>query len=154
MHLENIDAAVAEADPSLLKDKADANCVKGCYCCLLSYFNQPDHELIDRTNDEVRRILLRLARSRVMSAVSMDNGIGGWGEALARWKLPPADAAPLVMGDIKVELVWRSRLVAATTSALSAEEHSAIVEMGFSVVNLPAEPGDAAPSELVDLLRD
>ena len=25
------------------------DCVKGCYRCLLSYYNQPDHELIDRT---------------------------------------------------------------------------------------------------------
>ena len=63
MHLDNIDAAVAAADPSLLTEKQGADCVKGCYRCLLSYYNQPDHELIDRTNSDVRRILLRLARS-------------------------------------------------------------------------------------------
>ena len=43
----------------------DAHCVKGCYRCLLSYFNQPDHEQIDRTDGAVRRLLLRLARSQV-----------------------------------------------------------------------------------------
>ena len=31
----------------------DAHCVKGCYRCLLSYYNQPDHELIDRTDEAV-----------------------------------------------------------------------------------------------------
>ena len=50
MHLENIDAAVAARDPILLRDKEGAECVKGCYRCLLSYYNQPDHELIDRTD--------------------------------------------------------------------------------------------------------
>ena len=35
MHLENIDAAVAAANPDLLRDKEGAECVKGCYRCLL-----------------------------------------------------------------------------------------------------------------------
>lgn len=36
-------------------------CVKACYRCVLSYFNQPDHDLVDRTDDDARRVLLRLA---------------------------------------------------------------------------------------------
>jgi Lhr-like helicase len=152
MHLENIDAAIAAADPSLLKDRDSADCVKGCYRCLLSYYNQPDHELIDRTNSEVRRILLRLARSEVRSAVSTSGGRAPWNEALARWKLPPADAAPLIIGDITLPLVWWSHLTVAATKALPAQAHSAIIAMGFSVVNLPVEPGDVAPPELVALL--
>ena len=38
----------------------------GCYRCLLSYFNQPDHELIDRTSDEAKQMLIDLARGRVV----------------------------------------------------------------------------------------
>ena len=68
MHFENIDEAVTAADPTLLRDKEGADCVKGCYRCLLSYYNQPDHELIDRTNVEARKLLLRLACSAVEQA--------------------------------------------------------------------------------------
>ena len=63
-------AAIATADPSLLDEDEDAHCVKGCYRCLLSYYNQPDHEEIDRTNNTVQTILLRLARSKVAAETS------------------------------------------------------------------------------------
>src|SRR5690606_22367306 len=63
MHVANIDRAVDQANPESLDEQESSECVKGCYRCLLSYYNQPDHELIDRTNAEVRRVLLRLARS-------------------------------------------------------------------------------------------
>src|SRR5262249_57167174 len=65
MHYRDLDAAIAAADPALLIAREEAHCVKGCYRCLLSYFNQPDHEQIDRTDDIVQRLLLRLARSQV-----------------------------------------------------------------------------------------
>jgi hypothetical protein len=68
MHYRSIGPAVTAADPDLLQEVEDAHCVKGCYRCLLSYYNQPDHELIDRTDKEVRLLLLRLARSSVKKA--------------------------------------------------------------------------------------
>ena len=58
MHYRSIGPAVTAADPDLLQEVEDAHCVKGCYRCLLSYYNQPDHELIDRTDKEVRLLLL------------------------------------------------------------------------------------------------
>ena len=66
MHFENIDSAIMAQDPDLLISNAEANCVKGCYRCLLSYYNQPDHELIDRTDRDVQMVLLRLAASTVV----------------------------------------------------------------------------------------
>ena len=102
MHLENIDAAAASRDPSLLRDKEGAQCVKGCYRCLLSYYNQPDHELIDRTNEDARRLLLRMMCS-VVDPVTRRQAAGGeWAEALKRWRLPPADADPMVVGGYEV----------------------------------------------------
>ena len=53
------DAAVK--GPSALVSIVDARCVAGCYRCLLSYFNQPDHELIDRRQELALQFLLRLA---------------------------------------------------------------------------------------------
>ncbi len=45
-----------------LDDQDDA-CEAGCYRCLLSYYNQPDHPLIDRRNDEMLDLLCRLTRA-------------------------------------------------------------------------------------------
>lgn len=43
-------------------DQENTQCVAGCYRCLLSYYNQPDHELIDRRDEHARRVLWRLAQ--------------------------------------------------------------------------------------------
>ena len=40
-----------------------ADCVSGCYECLLTYFNQPEHQLIDRRNPTVVKFLMALASS-------------------------------------------------------------------------------------------
>src|SRR5262249_14617444 len=34
----------------------------GCYKCLLSYVNQPEHRIIDRRNEDVHELLCRLVR--------------------------------------------------------------------------------------------
>ncbi|MCC7058862.1 MAG: DUF1998 domain-containing protein, partial [Burkholderiaceae bacterium] len=41
----------------------DAECEAGCYRCLLSYSNQPDHSRIDRKGEAVLSLLCRLARA-------------------------------------------------------------------------------------------
>jgi len=80
MHYRNLDAAIAAADPALLENDPEAQCVKGCYRCLLSYYNQPDHEHIDRTDGDVLRTLLRLARSDAAPiATSRGTGEAGAG---------------------------------------------------------------------------
>lgn len=40
-------------------------CEAGCYQCLLSYFNQPDHEHINRRDPEALRLLIALANAQV-----------------------------------------------------------------------------------------
>ena len=39
MHYGDIDKAIAACDPTLLAEDDGAECVKGCYRCLLSYYN-------------------------------------------------------------------------------------------------------------------
>jgi very-short-patch-repair endonuclease len=41
----------------------DEGCEAGCYRCLLSYYNQPEHEHIDRRDARVLRLLCRLTRA-------------------------------------------------------------------------------------------
>ena len=42
----------------------DEECEAGCYRCLLSYYNQPDHPLIDRQNQQMLDLLCRLVRGQ------------------------------------------------------------------------------------------
>lgn len=43
----------------------NAKCEAGCYQCLLSYFNQPDHDNINRRNEEALQLLVALANANV-----------------------------------------------------------------------------------------
>ncbi len=50
----------AEADHLV---DTNTECEAGCYRCLLSYYNQPDHALIDRKHEAVLDLLCRLTRA-------------------------------------------------------------------------------------------
>ena len=152
MHLENIDAAVAARDPILLRDKEGAECVKGCYRCLLSYYNQPDHELIDRTDAVARRLLLRMVCSTVDPATRQQAAQSEWANALKRWSFPPADPEPLVVAEMKLPLVWRAFLVVGATPPLDDHVRQALAAKGYTIADLPPEPGETAPDGLAALL--
>jgi hypothetical protein len=90
MHFEKVDEAIAAGDAKLLLSLEGEACVRGCYRCLLSYFNQPDHELIDRTSDEAKQMLIDLARGQVVLAVALDQASEGGGWAIAFREAGPA----------------------------------------------------------------
>jgi hypothetical protein len=153
MHCVNIEDAVASGDPSKIENDSKVGCVKGCYRCLLSYYNQPDHELIDRTDTDARRILLRLARGTVSpikqaEAPHQDE----WSEAFSSWKLPAPDVQPLTVGEIILPFTWRSRLIAASTQSLKPEEIKFLDALGYIAILLPEHPGTTVPVELATLL--
>ena len=50
------------------EEDTQADCEAGCYRCLLSYYNQPDHELIDRRNTKVLEILRALTRATIVAS--------------------------------------------------------------------------------------
>lgn len=162
MHYDNIAAAIEAQDLSLLEDDPEAECVKGCYRCLLSYYNQPDHELIDRTDRDVLEILLRLARSHVARAVSRSEGDRGadddpadgngsetdWRTAFAEWGLPAPDATPLTLGAATAPFAWRSYAAVAVPGENRGNMAEAAEAMGYVFVALPEHPGDGPPLEL------
>jgi hypothetical protein len=154
MHCDNINGAMAEAAVDALTEDPNARCVAGCYRCLLSYYNQPDHELIDRTGRGVKTILLRLARGRVAATARPDDNEanGDWRAALARWGLPAPDGSPLTAEGMNLPLAWRMRLAAAAIGSVDEQVLKAAEALGFAVVCLPEAPGDAPPPQLVDLL--
>ena len=63
MHLAVGDGPLPDST-SDLSDQSGTACVAACYRCLMSYYNQPDHESLDRRDEEARTMLLRLARAR------------------------------------------------------------------------------------------
>jgi Lhr-like helicase len=154
MHFENIDAALAAADPEALTDNPDARCVAGCYRCLLSYYNQPDHELINRTDADIKRLLLRLARGNVIiePRAEENSANGEWPAALARWGLPAPDREPLRVNGANLPLAWRSHLAAAAIGSLDPQARAEAEALGFTIALLPERPGEAPPPELVELL--
>ena len=154
MHYRDLDAAITVADPALLVAREDAHCVKGCYRCLLSYFNQPDHEQIDRTDDTVRRLLLRLARSQVASAkpAAKAEPQSDWHAAIHRWGLPAPDAEPLAVNGTLLPIAWHAHLAVAAIGAVDAETRASAEALGYTVAVLPEVPGEKPPAELVDLL--
>jgi hypothetical protein len=154
MHYRNVDAAVTAADPALLSEEENPRCVKGCYRCLLSYYNQPDHELIDRTDTSALTTLLRLARSHLAAEQKPEVpvGNGDWHGAFRRWGLPKPDREPLSVGGATLALAWRTHLVAASIGEVSQETRAAAEALGYTVAVLPKSPGDVPPPELVELL--
>lgn len=73
-------------------------CEAGCYRCLLSYFNQPDHDLIDRLDVDALRVLTALAGAHVaevdatVAAPAADGALGRWLDTLSRLVLRRPDA--------------------------------------------------------------
>ena len=131
-----------------LKEREDA-CVAGCYRCLLSYFNQPDHNLIDRRDPEVTAFLCKLAEPEIA-----DRTTGGvdstWSRALRQWGLPAPSTRKI--GGISYDLYWPNFQVLAFPGLAPDGLAAACADFGVDLVELPDEPGEAAPAELVELL--
>lgn len=154
MHYQNLDAAISHADPAQLTEVEDARCVKGCYRCLLSYYNQPDQELIDRTNDSVRLLLLRLSRSSiaVSNAPQQSASHSDWYAALVKWGLPAPDGEPLKINGATLPIAWRAYLVTASIgTSVDTETRSRLEALGYTTIMLPKTPGVAAPEDLQEL---
>jgi Lhr-like helicase len=159
MHYRGLPPAIKDADPSLLEEVEDANCVKGCYRCLLSYYNQPDHELIDRTDKDALRLLLRLAASDVAAAPRAVAGggesadvRGEWHAAFTRWGLPSANGPPLMVNGITLPITWPAHLAAVSFGPIDDATRNAAEQLGYSIAILPEKPGAEPPSELIELL--
>ncbi len=97
MHFDNVEEAVDAGDPDLLEEREQEACVRGCYRCLLSYFNQPDHELIDRASHQVQQLLIDVARGQVVPVAASTGAEGerGWSVLLDQYGVPAPDATCL-----------------------------------------------------------
>ena len=153
--------------PSLagLHDVEGTECVAGCYRCMLSYYNQPDHPVIDRRDTSARSLLLRLAAVQTRldgpapasspPACSPPDPAANpshSGVALAfdaeQHGLPPPSDSPFEVGGIPVLALWRSRRVAAVAETTNT---APLRDRGLTVVAWPADT--SAQAAAADQLR-
>lgn len=169
--------AVGEPLPALddLNDVAGTQCVAGCYRCVLSYYNQPDHLVIDRRDRAARALLLRLAVGRTQLLPALDGRAPSVSIALceltgapsvavdtpslstsaefnaATFGLPlPSDVGTPIAGMPAVAL-WRTQRVALVAEGIDV---SYLLDRGLEVVIWPAAPSEQANaiSRLASLL--
>jgi hypothetical protein len=115
----------------------------------MSYFNQPDHELLDRRDEDARALLLRLARGTLKGLeapvtrrppdpppVSISGDLSTvWRTYAQGREIPSPDSKPLVIDGLAVALVWRGHYVAALLSE-SSDLANKLENKGFEVVVL------------------
>jgi len=157
MHFDKVDDAIAAGDASLLVDRDSGACVRGCYRCLLSYFNQPDHELIDRASAEAKQMLIDVARGEIVLAAGSSRpagGIDGWDVAFKTAGIPAPDGASVSFADQEMNFAWRSHFVAACTGTLSAAAQEIADAKGWTLFALPETCADGVPDALISMFKD
>ena len=130
--------------PEALAEREGTSCVAACYRCLMSYYNQPDHELLDRRSGSVQLFLLRLARSTTAvldvgpRASSFpppsDPRLARWLELARARALPLPDLEPMVVSDTPLPLVWRSHYAVALLDEAPSELTATLEDRGFAVI--------------------
>ena len=142
MHFQIPDAGPLPTDPQAFTDQPQTACVAACYRCILSYYNQPDHEHIDRRDLGARSVLLRLAATRTAPPArgptpSAPTGAGLldlWLTRAAHHVIPAPDTEPLAVGDHAVPLAWRRHYVAALLPNAPEGCIAHLEDLGFEVV--------------------
>lgn len=170
MHFDLPEGAALPRDPHGLSDVPGAACVAACYKCLMSYYNQPDHERIDRRHEEAKGFLLRLAgatttdldkpgtrrpSTRPSARPAADGSpFARWHDLARRKGLPPPDEQPLTVEGAPLSLVWRAHYVVATLEDLPPAVLGALEDKGFEVIPFTtSEPAwEAAFDKLVTAL--
>ena len=163
MHLAVGDGPLSDA-PSGLADQPGTACVAACYRCLMSYYNQPDHEALDRRDEDARAMLLRLAHARTAPHESRPSPASGlaagegsreelWRAEALRRGLPAPDPEPLAAGGRSLRCVWRKHYVAAVIDEADHPALPAMEDLGFEVVRFEDPAGwNAAFARLASAL--
>ncbi len=143
MHYDENSFEDARNDVGKLVDSGKSECVAGCYRCILSYYNQPDHELIDRRDSGALSFLLRLAFANCVKdkddSVSLLDSNG----------IPPPDAKPLEMNGMRFFKVWRKfRLVALDKDAVNEATREVLAAKGVRLIEIPSDPDGREKAEI------
>jgi len=128
-------------------------CEAGCYQCLLSYFNQPDHDHINRRNSQAIEMLVALANAQVTTHVAApeqasplapanaapgDDLFARWQQALLAGGYQPPDQyqAPALGGALVVAGWYKSTRTAVVLATPSPAHAAALLDKGYTVVDM------------------
>ena len=135
MHYDPDSFEAARSDVKRLKLVGNPECVAGCYRCVLSYFNQPDHELIDRRSPAALDLLLRLAFAEYFAETAPETVVE------PSCQLPPHDKEPLVVDGRSFAHVWRKwRIVVLDEWEYDGKVAGMLSRKGVRVMERPAQP--------------
>ncbi len=130
-----------------LKDKGDAQCVAGCYRCLLSYYNQTDHAVIDRRSPQFHDLLSRLSRVEFAAQAfttpvdgESADGVGsdGFDAALKANGLPPVDEKPFSLDGQSIPYIWRQHKFAVISPEQEAAVGQGLSDRGITYLVAPS----------------
>jgi hypothetical protein len=123
---------------------------------LLSYFNQPDHELIDRTSDEAKQMLVDLARGQVVLAAAPGESAEGrgWANAFKDAGLPPPDGSSVAFSEQEMTFAWRSHFVAACVSPLTEAARQEAEAKGWTLYELPGPAAAGVPDAMISIFGE
>lgn len=131
-------------------------CEAGCYQCLLSYFNQPDHPHINRRNAQAIEMLVALANAQVAAAPdepaptshasgqttttaeSSDDLLTQWQQALQAGghREPDQYQVPALGGQLTVAGQYKAARTVVVLAPPLAEHVAALVDKGQTVLDM------------------
>ena len=134
--------------PALEQTNALGNriCEAGCYQCLLSYFNQPDHENINRRNADALKVLVALANAEVkpkqatMSATEnnpADEKLSQWLQVLdaAGLRRPDALQVPVNQGTEIAAGQYKSARALVFLADITSDTAALLADKGWRVLS-------------------
>ncbi len=133
-----------------LKDAGAETCVLACYRCLLSYFNQPEHELIDRSDADALELLCAIAEgsTRLLAGLGSPASAQNGGKApidrlsalIEEYGLPAAQTQRPGSGG---QLTWQANLLVALFG-MTAADRQTLEDLDYTVVDVPSDEDEWA----------
>ena len=152
MHFHIGDERLPDGPDKLEDTKEHSPCVASCYKCLMSYFNQTDHEYLDRRDSLAKKILLKLSSSTVDNLAVINEPVAGrdqdvnvdnnWGVELKRLSLPVPDLTPIKIGEQEISTIWRTHYVLAIFAPLPNSLLKELEDKGFKVIEFSSTGSD------------
>lgn len=121
-------------------------CEAGCYQCLLSYFNQPDHNNINRRNLDALKVLVALANAEVKAkqvpppkhgAEPNNVRLQHWLDAVAKahLRLPDATLVSVNQGAATAAGQYKSARALVFLEDIDTETTALLTDKGWQVLN-------------------
>lgn len=128
-----------------------ARCVRGCYRCLLSYFNQPQHSTIDRTDEDALKILVELASASMNKVeTEAEKAVQEDGDARTLDELifatncikPDSYNKDIMNGAYRVLAMWKGARLVLLDATPTPELESYLTSKGFRFMVVGATPAE------------